>query len=436
MKAQLHIIHLIASGEPLDDILTGILASTAKISDDVTVYGSIALYDKTTDQLRIVSEYSLPKAIQKVMNEIEIGPYEEPCGTAAFLKEPVYIYDVQKDPSLKKMKEALHTYGIQSGLSIPILSRTNALLGTICLWLQEKDKLNRIKFSVKQFTTLAALAIQLACPSKESVENITKEIHSPELMSKVDRNLLLSQLEQGLERNEFVIYYQPYHMLEENALGIEALLRWNHPFIGLLLPKSFIQVAEETGFIIQLEKWVLKKALKDMKSFMEQSVQLRSLSVNISANQLLNQRFPNYIKQLLDENNYPPEKLTLEITERFLVRRENIDVLHHLKQIGVQISIDDFGTAYSTLHYLKDLPVDELKIDRSFVHKMDKDIHKQKIVEMIILLGQQLGLETIAEGVETEQELKLLKEMECHAVQGFYFSKPMSFATFKDNYIA
>lgn len=152
-----------------------------------------------------------------------------------------------------------------------------------------------------------------------------------------------------------------------------------------------------------------------------------SLSVNISAQQFDNPRFPEMVAELLERMSFQPRNLTLEVTERFLIHQENIDIVNRLRATGIKLSIDDFGTSYSSLQYLKDLKIDEIKIDRSFISNLEMDKTSQKIVKMIITLGHQLNLNIVAEGVETKKQLQLLKKMKCDSIQGFLFSKPISF---------
>lgn len=433
LKAQSNIIQLIASGEQLEHILLAIVANIESMHEQL--YGSILLYDPALDRLGNLISRSLPKQFKKNINYIDIGPYEGSCGAAAFLKQSVYVDDIQSDPLLKNYRNELHPFGIDACWSTPLLSTKGDLLGTFCLWFKEQCKLNLVKFAFELYNKLAAIAIQISATTKE-IEMYHHKVSQPttEFIDDVDDESLLKQLQIGIERDEFAVYYQPYFTLSTGQLGIEALLRWNHPYAGLLAPHAFLSIAEKTGFIVELEEWVLERSIKDAVKLLRSGVNLHSLSVNISAKQLENKSFPDFVHKLLQRYDFKPEYLTLEITERFLIQRENIDVLHTLKQIGIQISIDDFGTSYSSLNYLKDLPVDELKIDRSFISNMDQDMNKQKIVEMIILLGKQLDLTIVAEGVETEKELTLLKGMNCHAVQGYYFSKPIPFSTFKEKY--
>lgn len=245
---------------------------------------------------------------------------------------------------------------------------------------------------------------------------------------------LFSELYKAIEREEFEIYYQPYFGVEKRKLGMEALIRWNHPQYGLLAPASFLTLAEETGLIFEIEQWVLSQSIQQVKQLHQNERKDVTLSVNISAQQLGKQDFPNKIYELLNQHSFSPKNLTLEITERFLIEKHNIIALNHLKDLGVRISIDDFGASSSSLQYLKDFEVDEIKIDRSFISNLETNFNSQKIVEMLIILGHQLNLEIVAEGVETDQQLELLKAMKCDMVQGFLFSEPIPFKEFEKNY--
>lgn len=199
-------------------------------------------------------------------------------------------------------------------------------------------------------------------------------------------------------------------------------------------PASFLPIAEETGFILDIEKWVLTQSIYKLKKLHQSGWPELSLSVNISAQQFENTRFPEMVADLLERMSFQPRNLTLEVTERFLIHQDNIDIVNRLRAIGVKLSIDDFGTSYSSLQYLKDLKIDEIKIDRSFISNLEMDITSQKIVKMIIKLGHKLNLNIVAEGVETEQQLQLLKKMKCDSIQGFLFSKPISFNLLKKNF--
>ena len=215
---------------------------------------------------------------------------------------------------------------------------------------------------------------------------------------------------------------------------MEALIRWDHPDLGLLPPDSFLEVAETTDLIIEIEKWVLKQSIYEATKLREQGLKDLRLSINISAKQFENERFPNMVGDILKYHSFQPSHLTLEITERFLIKPSNIGIMNEIKDYGIRISIDDFGTSYSSLQYLKDFPIDELKIDRSFISDLDTDLNNRKIVEMIIILGHHLNLTIVGEGVETKTQYQLLKKMKCDRVQGFLFSKPLPLKKFAQKY--
>lgn len=242
---------------------------------------------------------------------------------------------------------------------------------------------------------------------------------------------LYMQLQNALINDEFDLYYQPYYSVNKNKWGVEALLRWDSSDYGLLLPSTFLNVAEDTGLIIDIEEWVLNKAILEIQNLNNKYGESPRLSVNISAIQLENTNFLDILSNTLNMHSFYPEFLTLEITERFLIKKSNIKMLKDLKNIGVQISIDDFGTFYSALKYLRDLPIDEIKIDRGFIKNIDSNFNSRKIVEMIIMLGHQLNLIVVGEGVETKEQLQVLQKMNCDYVQVFLFSEPISYQEIK-----
>jgi EAL domain-containing protein (putative c-di-GMP-specific phosphodiesterase class I) len=208
---------------------------------------------------------------------------------------------------------------------------------------------------------------------------------------------------------------------------MEALLRWNHPEKGIISPALFIPIAEEIGLIRQLDSWVMNTACLDFMNLDKASIDDMRLSVNLSAYQFRNHNLAENIEQVLMETAIPPEQLEIEITETTAM--ENIDftikTLKRLNEMGVKISIDDFGTGYSSLNYLRYLPIHILKIDRSFISDMDKDLNTRVIVKSIIDVAHSLKLKVTAEGVETMEQLALLKQMGCDEIQGYLFSRPI-----------
>jgi diguanylate cyclase (GGDEF)-like protein/PAS domain S-box-containing protein len=241
---------------------------------------------------------------------------------------------------------------------------------------------------------------------------------------------LETDLRQALDRGEFIVQYQPIVSLETGKLhGFEALVRWFHPEKGLIAPDNFITVAEETGLIIPLGRWVLEEACKQFKQWEQQFPSSADLvmSVNLSSKQFAHSNLFDQIIQVLEITKLAPHKIKLEITESVVM--ENIEVaskiLERLRSQGIELSIDDFGTGYSSLSYLHKLPINTLKIDRSFVSRMNENNEYKEIVKTIILLAKNLGMGVIAEGIETKEQVNILKELHCNQGQGFYFSKPI-----------
>lgn len=240
-----------------------------------------------------------------------------------------------------------------------------------------------------------------------------------------------TDLRKGVENNEFELHYQPIVSLDTIAItGFEALIRWNHPQYGMVYPHKFISVAEETGLIIPLGKWVLQEACKDLVRWQRciKHNLLLVMSVNISGKQFLRSEIISEIQEILVQSGLPPERLKLEITETALMedRKEAIRIIKQLKELGIQMVIDDFGTGYSSMSYLQQLPVDMLKVDRSFVSKMDQKPDENKnIVETIITLAHKLNMITVAEGVETSEQRCMLSDMKCQLAQGYFFARPL-----------
>jgi diguanylate cyclase (GGDEF)-like protein/PAS domain S-box-containing protein len=249
------------------------------------------------------------------------------------------------------------------------------------------------------------------------------------------RQLVLeSNFRPALERNEFFVQYQPQVRVRDfHLVGMEALVRWQHPGLGLLYPSEFIQLAEESGLIISLGDYVFRNACSQNKLWMDAGFSPMRLAVNVSARQFQEATFISGVEQILKETNLDPNWVELEITESSIMKdpEKAIETLLELKMMGIKVAIDDFGTGYSSLNYLKRFPIDTLKIDRSFVSDLCKDRHDTAIVRAIITLGHALDLTVIAEGVETRDQLESLIELECDVVQGYLFSKALSSEDFE-----
>lgn len=247
--------------------------------------------------------------------------------------------------------------------------------------------------------------------------------------------VLESNLRGALEREEFVVHYQPQVRIPDfHLVGMEALVRWRHPSLGMLYPSEFVPQAEDSGLIIALGDWVMRKACSQNMEWQDKGLAPMRLSVNFSARQFQQPSFIASVAEILKETNLDPRWLELELTESSIMKEpeQAIEKLHELKLMGIKVAIDDFGTGYSSLNYLKRFPIDTLKIDKTFVSDVCKDPHDTAIVRAIIDLGHALDLMVIAEGVETQEQLQYLSSLGCDVVQGFLFSKSLSAAAFEE----
>lgn len=243
-----------------------------------------------------------------------------------------------------------------------------------------------------------------------------------------ERLTLETALRQALEHNQLVLHYQPQYKLETGqVVGAEALVRWQHPDMGLVSPAKFIPLAEETGLILPLGEWVLHTASMQMQAWLAAGLDFGRIAINISGVQFQRADIVETIKRVIEQTGISPEHLELEITESFIMQRTKwaISVLDKLKDLGVSMAIDDFGTGYSSLSYLKRMPINKLKIDRSFVRDIIEDPNDEAITRAVLALGQSLQLEVVAEGIETREQAVLLKSLHCDNGQGFLYSKPL-----------
>jgi len=250
-----------------------------------------------------------------------------------------------------------------------------------------------------------------------------------EMQTNTERNLQLANaLRFAIERNQMDLHYQPQVSVDDGRIiGVETLIRWQHPDLGMVSPDEFIAVAENTGQIAKIGEWVLRNAARQMKTWLDAGLPIPVIAVNISAIQFRDSKFPVLVTSILDEENLPHRYLELELTEAAAMDNPEaaVTMMDKLDSLGIRMSIDDFGTGYSSLSYLKRFKVYKLKIDRSFVHDITEDAEDKAIVAAIINMATSLGVRTIAEGVETAGQLAFLRLQGCNEVQGYYFSRPM-----------
>lgn len=242
-------------------------------------------------------------------------------------------------------------------------------------------------------------------------------------------------LRKAIEEGQFELFYQPkVRSLDEQTVGAEALIRWHHPEWGMIAPDKFIPIAEESGLILPLGEWVIRRACEQLKAWQEQGHAPICLSVNLSGRQFLQPNLVEVVQQILDDTGIDPKYLELELTESMLMSDVNgtIKKLHDFREMGLSLSIDDFGTGYSSLAYLKKFPIQALKIDRSFIQDLGMDGEDDAIVKATIAMAQSLNMKVIAEGVESRQQMNLLSGYQCQEVQGYLFAKPMPADDFID----
>ena len=243
-----------------------------------------------------------------------------------------------------------------------------------------------------------------------------------------ERLLLEGDMLAGLSRNEFVLHYQPQIAMDTGeVIGVEALVRWQHPTRGLVMPDTFIPIAEETGLILPIGDWVLNEACRQMAAWSQEGVPPVRMAVNLSARQFKKGNLPGLLEELISATGIDPRLLELEITESVAMDNPERAIYHlrRFREMGIELAIDDFGTGYSSLSYLKLFPVNRLKIDGSFIRSIETGFEDSAIASATIALAHTLGKEVVAEGVETEAQMGFLRNQRCDIVQGYFFSHPL-----------
>lgn len=315
-----------------------------------------------------------------------------------------------------------------------------AVEDSVLLEITQSDFERRLANSdpVIQMVTKVILARYRDMITRAQIFGKSDTIPTPEEMEKglvektnaVENIKLSNDLTSALNNNELELNYQPIIDLKtKNIQGFEALIRWNHKEKGYISPETFIPIAEDNGQILEISRWVVLKACKMLKTIKEQNPELDLfVSVNFSAKDFSNPDFKSYINYVLNETDLQPKDLHLEITERLLMSHPGNarDTLDACRTDGLIVSIDDFGTGYSSLSYLHYFPIDILKIDRSFINNMVKDSGAYELVKSIVALGHNMNMKIIAEGIETEDQSKLLLDINCDQAQGFLYARPMT----------
>ena len=281
--------------------------------------------------------------------------------------------------------------------------------------------------------TLLKNAATAAYHAKQQGGNNCQNFQPILLGGSAGRLRMENELRKALHNGELALYFQSQVALNDHRLfGAEALLRWHHPRLGTLLPGSFLPIAMESGLIVDIDEWVLKQACRQLADWQKQGWGDLHLSVNLSGQLFWQNRCIESLLCILRSSGADPCCLEIELTENTLMRRDRVtlDFLGYFKAMGAQIAIDDFGTGFSSLGYLKDFPVDTLKIDRSFIRGLDEEGEPCPIIEAILAMGKSMGLRVVCEGIENKFQLAALKELGCPFGQGFYLGRPMPNALF------
>ena len=260
---------------------------------------------------------------------------------------------------------------------------------------------------------------------KNSYQFFTEELN----VRAAERAAMENGLRHAMKNNEFSLFYQPQMELSSGRIvGLEALLRWRHPDMGLLLPERFIPVAETSGLIVPIGEWVMRMACQQIRDWARQGLSDFRIAVNLSPRQFRQKKFAEAIQRIIEEMDIDPSRLEVELTESTLMddAEHAGQVLRQLKEIGVHIAIDDFGTGYSSLQYLKTFPIDHLKIDSHFVNDVATNRDDGAIATAIITMGHSMQMKVVAEGVETEEQLAFLRARGCDVIQGYIVHMPLS----------
>jgi diguanylate cyclase (GGDEF)-like protein len=255
------------------------------------------------------------------------------------------------------------------------------------------------------------------------------QLYTAVMNAKAFKQLLMeNSLRRALERNEFIVHYQPQvDLVTRKVIGAEALVRWQHPDLGLVFPTEFIGLAEDTGLIVPLGEWVLKESCRQNKAWQDKGLPPITVAVNLSARQFLQKDLALRVADILKESRLDPQWLGLEITESVALKDADFTLasLHDLRSMGLRLALDDFGTGYSSLSYLKRFPIQTIKIDQSFVRDLATDPNDAAIAAAVMALARSLKLTVVAEGVETEDQLEFLRAQGCRYIQGYLMSHPL-----------
>ncbi len=343
---------------------------------------------------------------------------------------PVVVPNVEDDAEFSRVRLPLRRIEAQSFASAPVRSGDGKILGTLTIFSCQP----RRPMAITELHTLESLAEIVA--GQLELRRLRKAYsgHRGRLERNAERVTGIwprkSDLREALDQRQFVLYYQPeVELATRRIIGMEALIRWQHPDRGLIPPMDFIPIAEETGLILQIGDWGLSEVCQQIQQWRDENPGRPAprVCVNLSARQFSREGLADHVEALLRRTGVSSQQIGLEMTESSLIPDPGtaLEVLTSLRRLGVSLLMDDFGTGYSSLNHLHTLPFDVLKIDRSFVMRMDEGKQPQQIVRTIVELARTMGMDVVAEGIETSEQYNLLRQLGCRVGQGFLFSRPV-----------
>lgn len=425
-------LDLLANGKPLHKVLEVLILTMEKYLQDAIC--SILLYDEEKNSLCLVSAPSMTTSMRKAMHIIPIGPDEGSCGSAAYHQNMIIVEDITLDPNWDRYRVVPQSEGFRACWSKPVFSSKSKLLGTFAVYYKQKKQPSTEELNaLTALTNLTGVAIE-RFEMEQSLH--TLQASNDNRFTSNDSSLHKDLAKAALRRDEFTLHYQPLFDLSNQSIsGVEALIRWNHPSLGIIPPCDFIPLAEKNGMIIPIGEHVLKMACEQKNDWARKGFQSLNICVNVSPVQLEDEGFVEKVQSILATFEIEPYCLFIEITESILIQPKTMTTIQRLSDIGIRISIDDFGMGYSSLSYLKQLPIQRIKIDRSFIKNIPKSKQDMVITRTILDMCSTLQLEVVAEGVETEEQYIYLSALECNYIQGYYISKPIPPAVFEKRFL-
>ena len=312
---------------------------------------------------------------------------------------------------------------IRNVFTYPFVLATRELFVTVCIGIAFAPKDGKTTQTIMK--NLDSALFRAKSNGKNSYYYYDEEINK-ELMGKIE---LQSQIRSGMDNGEFVIYYQPQIRLGDKQIkSFEALLRWNHPTKGILLPEEFVTTAEQAGLMVSIGKWMFSEICKQLKYWENEGYGQVEISMNLSERQFMDANLMKYVLETLEEAKVSPKQITMEITEDVALvdLEQTIEIMNRMKELGIRFSLDNFGTGYSSLNYLKRLPVDSLKMDKMFLDEIEEENGNEDVLQAMLSIAKAFQFDVIAQGVESSNQESFLKRTNCDLVQGFLYSEPVS----------